>query len=190
MASKEELVQAVNFLVLDPSAPQHFDALRSLLKVAALPVQFTGDLSLLNPLVELYRDDRDAFQRVLDLVDNKRSHQGWPPLQERQTDFDRNEYQREFMHQKRARERRIAEIENMSRPERDRLIGTARLEFMRRQSNVWKKRRDALLEASRKAQGGTLSKEQTNKLLSQFWEQIDAELDEAETEARSKIRGW
>jgi hypothetical protein len=190
VGNREDLLETVNFLVTDPSASRHYEALLAVLKVSHLQIKFTGEMAGLNPLLDMYRDDPSALQRVIELVDDKRTKRGWEPLQKVENGFDRNQYQREFMHQKRNREKRIADIENMSRPEKDKLIGQARIEFIRRHSNTWKKRRDALLAAARKEHGGPLSQDQMKRVLEQFWETIDQELDEAEAGATRKIRGW
>ena len=109
-----------------------------------------------------------------------------PPLKTDEK-FDRNEYQRDFMYQKRVRERRAADIENMNRTDRTKLIGTKRIEFMRTVSNRWKKRRDELLDAERKRLEGTMPLEVMRSLLEQFWAGVDDELDTLEAEARRQM---
>lgn len=190
MVDKNALLETINFLVLDAAAPKMYGILVDAIRhVGKLPIKLTDEAAVMNPLLALYREDAEAYEKVLALVDDKRKARGWPPLRS-EVAFDRNEYQRMFMYQKRARERRVADIENMLRPERDRLIGTKRIEFIRSVSNKWKKRRDELLESERKQFGGTLSQDQMRGVLERFWETIDAELDRQEAEAQRKVRGW
>jgi hypothetical protein len=192
MIDKQALLDPINFLVLDASAPKHYKAMMEVAKLPpTVPVKLTAESAVLNPLLTLYHRDPAAFNRVMHLVDTKREARGWEPLVEPESKgFDRKEYQREFMFQKRSRSTRLAAIENSMRPERDQIRGNARLEFMRVKEGLWKARRDLLLDAARKEHGGTITKEQTKALLEGFWAQVDAELDEMEYQAKSKIRGW
>lgn len=191
MVDRQALLEAINHLVLDDDAEKKFHTITELAKLpATVPVRMTDEASCFNSMLDLARSDSQAYLKVLDLIDSKRIQRGWPPLRKPEPEgFNRNEYQRDFMHQKRQRERRAVEIENMLRPARDKLIGNARLEFMRRASAKWKDRRDALVNAAREGSGGTLSKEQVTAILKRFWEQVDLELDEAEESMRRKLRG-
>lgn len=191
MEDRQGLLEAINHLVMEPAAPRHFEILMEVAKLSpTLPVQLSKEAAILNPLLNLYRSDKPAYDRVMVLVDEKRTARGWEALvKEEPAGFDRNTYQREFMFQKRARERRAVEIENMLRPDRDKLVGNARLEFMRRASAGWKKRRDVLLEEARQHHGGTLSKEQTEAILTRFWATVDDELDQLQEETLRKLRG-
>lgn len=191
MYDKQALLIAINHLVLSERAETHYNLLESLLGLPVdTPVKLTDEAEMLNALLELGREDRDAYGRVMELVDRKRVERGWTPLLKPEPQgFNRNEYQRDFMYQKRQRERRAVEIENMLRPARDKLIGNDRLEFMRRTSARWKESRDKMMTAARQASGGTLSKDQVSAILKAFWERVDRELDEAEAETMRKIRG-
>lgn len=191
MYDKQALLTAINHLVLSERAETHYNLLESLLGLPVdTPVKLTDEAELLNALLELGREDRDAYGRVMELVDRKRVERGWTPLLKPEPQgFNRNEYQRDFMYQKRQRERRAVEIENMLRPARDKLIGNDRLEFMRRTSARWKESRDKMMTAARQASGGTLTKDQVSAILKAFWERVDRELDEAEAETMRKIRG-
>ena len=186
MVDKDALLEPINFLVLDATAPRMFAVLMDVVKVKQLPVKLMGDAAILNPLLALSREDEEAFDRVVALIDSKRAKRGWPPLKTDEK-FDRNEYQRDFMYQKRVRERRAADIENMNRTDRTRLIGTKRIEYMRTISNRWKKRRDELLDAERKRLDGTMPLETMRSLLEQFWARVDEELDALEAEARRQM---
>lgn len=191
MIDKQALLGAVNLLVLDDAAPTFYEALTVAVQLPKhLPLGLQGQAELMTPLVELARRDRSAYEAVLQLIDKKREARGWPPLTPpKKEGFNKVDYQRQFMDQKRQRERRAAEIENMLRPERDKLIGNTRLEFMRQTSAKWKIRRDELVDRARAAHGGQIPMEAMRALLEKFWSQVDQELDEAEAEALRKIRG-
>lgn len=187
---KQALLAAVNTLIHNDAAPLMFE---SVLAVARLPehllVGLIGEAEDLYPLVHVRRSDQDRFESLMELVDRKRIEALKAPLQAGEQGFDKVEYQRIFMDQKRQRERRAAELENAQRHERDKLIGNHRLDFMREQSKRWKARRDEMMTAAREAAGGTLTKEQQTRVLSSFWSSVDAELDELEVAVKRKQMG-
>jgi len=177
---RELLQQAVNALILRPDALELFEAVDSLLNlVPRVPVRLTGASAVLNPLLDLKATDPTAFSRVMELADTKRAALGKPPLRPpKATGYDKTEYMRAFMDQKRERQKRAAEIENLRRPEKDRLIGNARLEFMRVQSAKWKAQRDAALAKAAQSSGGRLSADVREAVLATFWAGVDKQLDE------------
>lgn len=103
--------------------------------------------------------------------------------------FDKSAYMREFMQAKRVRLRRAAEIENMHRPARDRLIGRTRLDFMDAQASKWKTEMDRRVEVARQAaNGGRLPKETLDLVRLGFWQWVDEQLDAAEAAAVARMR--
>ena len=187
---KNALLAAVNRLITCDDAPLLYDSLMAAARVPEhLLLGLTGEAEILTPLVELRRKDIDRFESLMELVDRKRTEAHMGPLSGPDKGFDKVEYQRQFMDQKRQRERRAVELENAVRPERDRLIGNARLDFMREQSKRWKVRRDELMASAREAAGGPLTKEQQARVLGTFWNGVDAELDELEVSVRRRGLG-
>ena len=75
----------------------------------------------------------------------------------------------------------------MLRPERDKLVGNARLEFMNRQSAKWKEARDRFLTVAKDANGGSLTREQEDAALQQFWTAVDQDLARQEEVARREM---
>lgn len=185
---KEALLAAVNALIRSPDAHAHLQALEAIYPLAKVhPVRLTGDAAVLNPLLELRLTNAQRFEAMLDLVDAKRREAGFDELRpHREVRFDKVAYMRAFMDAKRARQRRAAEIENLMRPQRDRLIGRSRIEFMERQSGKWKRELDERVNRAREAQGGRLSKETLELLRNQFWGDVDKYLDDLEAEARKE----
>lgn len=184
--SQEALLAALNKLIVDEDARHLYDSLTACIAVKiAHPVALTGDAAVLNPLIEVGRSDPDRFQWLIQRVDEKRREALKAPLVQPKDDgFDKSGYMREFMYQKRNRMRRAAEIENLQRPARDRLVGRDRLDFMDAQAAKWKAELDRRVEAARVAQGGRLPKEVLETLRRQFWESVDVQLDEADRKAR------
>lgn len=187
---KQALLTGVNMLVTHNEAALLYESMTTLARLPEhLLIGLIGDAEELTPLVELRRRNPLRFDSVMELVEKKRREALLAPLNEPDKGFDKVEYQRQFMDQKRQRERRAADLENSVRPERDRLIGNARLDYMRLQSQRWKKRRDEMMVAAREAAGGHLSKEQQGRVLQEFWGSVDAELDELEVSVRRRGLG-
>lgn len=185
---KELLLAAVNLLIRSPDAHAHLDALEAIFPLAKThPVRLVGDAAPLNALLDLHLTDPQRYERLLELVETKRREAGFDELRpHRESRFDKVEYMRNFMDRKRARQRRAAEIENLMRPSRDRLIGKSRIEFMERQASRWKRDLDEFVNKARVAQGGRLSKETLDTLREQFWSGVDKYLDDLEAVARKE----
>lgn len=183
------LLAAVNKLVQDPAASDLYELLIEVIPPARrLGVRLTGEHADLNPLVDLAVNDPTGYANVMNLVEDKRTKVGYGPLDHARTadaQFDKTDYMRDFMQQKRVRERKAADIENLLRPEGQKLVGRSRLDFMHAQSLKWKKERDETLQKSRQAQG-KLSRAQMRELLELFWSRVDNELDEIERLAREE----
>lgn len=186
--NQEDLIDAVNFLVLSPDAQTAYNSMLAIANLAKMhPVALTGTAAVLNPLLRLRLIDEEAYDRVFALVEGKRQAAGATPLERPATDrFDKIEYMREFMDAKRQRQRRAAEIENMLRLEPDRLIGRARLDFMDGQSAKWKQELDARLEKAREMKGGRLPRVQVEAIRAAFWRSVDDRLDTLEEFARKE----
>lgn len=146
-----------------------------------------GEAADLHVLARMKVSRPDVYESVMRLIEQRREDYGFDKLdtEPESNKFDRTQYMQEFMVQKRLRQRRAADIENMRRPERDRLVGRSRLDYMQRVSGEWKVQRDVLLEKARNANGGRLSREEMQLVLNQFWEGIDAQLDADEDRART-----
>ena len=154
----------------------------------AAPVRFTGELSKLNPILELMLNDEKTFAEVSMLIDGRRAAAGlemmWPP--EEPEKFDKVANQRRIMAERRARSGRALQLENRARGERNQLYGNARLEFERTVLAGWGRRLDRTLDAARTRAGGRISKEETARIRAAHWANIDAELDEMEQQLRDE----
>ena len=184
--SKAELLEAVNALITSLHAKEMFSSFLVAADVAArAPICLTGAAEVLNPLLRLRMQNRPAYESAIGLVEARRALRGAPPLTGcKDSGYNKTAYMQQFMDQKREREKRIAVIENLRRPERDHLRGNHRLEFMRRQSVKWKDLRDRALEAAREEAGGTLSAVQRKELLTRFWKAVDDDLEAKLIEAK------
>jgi hypothetical protein len=184
---KQELLEAVNELIVAPDAHDLFEALRDVIPLATRqPILLTGRSAAVNPILRLRVDNVEAYNKVMELVERRRAERGYDALQPaaEPPGYDKTAYMREFMEQKRVRQRRAAEIENMLRPERDKLVGNHRLEFMRQQSLRWKEQLDAHMRKVKDASGGSLTREMDRMHRGQFWAAVDRHLDEKYEAAR------
>lgn len=187
---QHSLLEAVNCLITNDDAVEFFHALTAILPNArAFDARFTGSRAVLNPLVDLAVSDSEKFASVLDLIETKRAASGKPRLQQDTPHgYDKADYMRDFMQQKRDRERRAVEIENLMRKPSEQLVGRARLDFMQVQSGRWKAARDAALAETRKQAGDKrLTKPQMQAVIASFWAKVDKELDELEELARHEV---
>jgi hypothetical protein len=189
-STKAELVAAANLLIRSGEARDHYEML-----VAAAPLvarypllRFRGDAYPLNALATVKVGEPDVYRQIIDLVERKREEADLGPLVEsEESRFDKSAYMQQFMEQKRQRQRRAAEIENMQRHERDKLVGRARLDFMQRQSEIWKKERDALMDKAREAaKPQRLTRDEIQIIVNQFWAKVDRQLDELEAKVTAK----
>ena len=180
MNTKQLVLEAANALLSRPDAPALY---QQLVDVLSLPgkfkVKLADEASVLNPLLTMARNDRPRFDGVIALVEQKREASGLEPLQApKENKFDKNEYQRLLMAERRVRMVKAADIENMRRPASGQLVGSARLDFMRRQQSKWMERFETLLQGA--FGPGPISKDDRAKTAAEFWATVDQELAESE----------
>ena len=184
------MLHAVETLIKAPDAHELFGELQLVLKLALnnVRVALAGAASVLNPLIDLRKRNPEGYDSVLALIEKKRMDAGFDPLvtEASERSYDKTEYMREFMNSKRERERRAAEIENLIRPDREKLRGTPRIEFMRRQSAIWKTERDRFLQAAQGVHGEGLSMEKRKAAISRFWIAVDSDLEVREKRAKEE----
>ena len=181
MTDKQQLAEAANTLINDNKAPELFKTLLDVLGLPpTLPVKLSGEASVLNPLLAMARRDREAFNRVIDLIETKRANREMSPLRQPtpEAKFDKNAYQAELMAERRVRQVKAVDIENLRRPPSSQLIGHPRMEFMRVQQGKWMDQLEAHLAAHKT--GKTLTKAKRQEVSAQFWQGIDRELEESE----------
>lgn len=190
MEDIQSLLTAVNTLI---ATDRHHFMAEAIEAVAAMntryPVQFSGKLAVLNPLLRLRIEDDNSFEKIKQLVDSKRQVEGLPPVWPgpEKEKFDKVEYQRQLMATRRRIAKAALEIENAQRPERDRLIGSARLEFENKVLADWGAELERRVEAMRDEAGGRLSKEATSAYRKQYWASVEASLEERHERLRKEL---
>jgi len=180
MDNKQLVLDAANALINDPSASEMYHQLIEVLRLpSGLKVKLADEASVLNPLLKLGRDDIIKFNRVIDMVELRREARGLEPLKTPPDNkFDKNEYQRVLMAERRVRMVKAAEVENLQRPPSGQLVGNARMDFIKMQQSKWSKRLKERLEATFGL--GPISKKDRAKVSEDFWAEIDQELEAAE----------
>jgi hypothetical protein len=158
----ERARQAVQYLVNSSYTHHHIKKLRSTVtRPRAMP--FSGEIEFLNELLVIGRQNLQALENLIALVDSKHDSKG--------------DYQRQYMAAKRKRERKVLLLEELmtGRP----VLKEHRGDILHRQHLVWNKERDAQL-----AQWTDLNWADRNAKLKQFWDRKEAELDALIAEAR------
>lgn len=187
--TKLELVEAVNVLIRSPRAHDLYQLMLTASPLLARhkELALVGEAAPLNRLAKYKVSHPDTYASIIGLVEAKREAAGFTPLvQAVEERFDKSAYMQQFMQQKRERQRRAADIENLQRSERDKLVGRSRVDFMQRQSAIWKTERDAMLNRAKEAaKPRPLKKEEIDLVVDSFWQKVDARLDELEALARS-----
>lgn len=185
-----EAKEAAARLVKFEEAKGDYDILDEVLaKAGQLPVKlYNTSATWLNPLLFLYKEKPDVYQTVIQWVNSKRINKGFTPLVVEKPDFDKTEYMREFMAERRSRERRLIAIENAQRAERDKLQSHSRDNYLRKVSAEWRAEKDKMLEAAMREKGGKrLTKVERQEVLRLFWETIDKRLDDMEFGERNSL---
>lgn len=176
-----EIKEAAARLARCEEAKAHYDALNAVItKVPDVPVRLLHPANWINPLLQVSKESPETFKTLVQWANDKRVQRGFTPLYSDNDEFDKVEYMREFMAQKRERERRAVRIENAKRPERDRLVGRSREEYQRRLAAEWRAERERRMAATRASVGGRrLTKPEMQEVLRLFWEDIDTKLEAA-----------
>lgn len=186
--AKAAIADAVNTLIVDVDAKTLFAQMQGVLEVASrnIPVQLVGRPAVLNPLLNLALTDEAAYDRVMDLVDRKRTEANLAPLQE--MELDRKAYMREFMAVRRERLRRLVDTVNQLRSEQDKIRGSLRLQLEQAHAARWKDEKDAREQALRRKLGRRLTIDERQAIAAQLWEEVDLELADLEVFVNDELK--
>lgn len=185
---KAALAEAIEALIESTDAKDIYKKMLWVLELSAkgLPVQLTGRPSVLNPLMNLFLTDAPTAERVMELVERKRTELDQPPLDE--STFDRNAYMRELMAMRRERLSRLTKLVNELRSDHDKIKGTARLEFEQVHAQRWFAVRNEREDAMRERLGRRLTQDERRGVIQRFWADVDAELASLEEFVRQEVR--
>jgi hypothetical protein len=156
--------QAVQFLVDSPYVKHHVKRLHNVVqRPRALP--FTGDAEPLNELLVIGRQSTQALENLLAVVENKREQ--------------RPGYMAAFMAAKRARERKLVDIEELLLARK--LTLDERMALIRATQARWANEKKAHIERCCTEYREQIGREpqwlQRNQFIKDFWMHKDMELD-------------
>lgn len=156
----DPLVEAVNLLIEAENYSSLAAEMTRLIEHGSTEVQYGMGLAPLNALVELGRTDRNAFERVLVLVEGKRKED--PKSAKR-------DYQRDIM---RERRQRMAKAILLHEARVGALKGGARATEMAEIRKRWTRAKAQYIVDS-----GATSAEDRRQAVQSFWAMVDRQLD-------------
>lgn len=176
VVAKQRVTDAVNFLI---ASDQYGRLIREITDIIerwnVRPMAFAGKLECLNAMIDVGVENREAFERLVELIEQKRSI--LPEIR-------RVDYQRKIMQDRRARQGRAIELHELvtGKP----ITGTERAKFIKDLQARWRKERDAFIAGK-----GELSWSDRNDAANEFWDLVDAKLDQnlKDAAAKKKAKG-
>lgn len=163
-------VEAVNLLI---EAPNYAALVREITRIIETwdthPMAYGGKLACLNALIDVGLHSRDAFERLVTLVEDKRKL--LPQVR-------RVDYQRTLMQERRARMSKAVELHEARHGV---LRGAARMAEMQAIQQRWADARHTFLQSK-----GEMSWDQRNEAIKEFWATIDRNLDKNLADARKE----
>jgi tRNA A37 N6-isopentenylltransferase MiaA len=158
---KTTITEAVNHLIEAPNYAKLINEMTGIIeRWDTHPMAYGGTLSKLNSLIDVGLENRDAFEKLLDLVERKRKL----APQTRRTD-----YQRELMRDRRARMAKALELTELTNGP----MNTAQRRKREQElQSRWSEARARFI-----AEKGELTWNERNAASREFWAQIDATLD-------------
>ena len=173
MVERSKIVEAINLLIACDRYAKLVNELTGILENwDRHPMAYAGKLSPLNALLDVGLESREAFEKLIKLVEAKRKQL---PKQRRQ------DYQRDLMAARRARLAKAIDLEVLLHGEMD---TDAKAKFIKAIHVRWAEARDKFIKAK-----GELTWEQRNAASQQFWQAIDEKLDANLAYERKKSRG-
>jgi len=154
------MTEAVNHLIAAPDYSARVQEMTRFIENPKGRVYYTGPVSCLNVLLDLGTTNRDAFERILKLVEEKRMEE--PATAKR-------DYQRNIM---RDRRRRLAKAMLLHEARSGPLRGDARADEMVAIRGRWAKAKTEYLIKS-----GADSSAERLEAIREFWAMVDRQLD-------------
>lgn len=168
MVDKQKIVRAVNYLIAAPNYAKLINEMTGIIeRWDTHPMAYGGKLDMLNALLDVGLENRDAFEKLLKLVEQKRKL----VPQTKRTD-----YQRQLMRERRARVAKALELAELTS---GRLSAGDRRDREKALMDRWRQARREFIEAK-----GNLSWAERNEASTEFWNMIDRQLDANLQQAR------
>lgn len=162
MVSRAQVTEAVNYLIGSDSYARLVKEMENVIeRWHERPMVYAGDLAVLNALIDVGVENREAFNRLIELVEQKRKL--LPELR-------RVDYQRELMRERRAREAKAIELHELTTGRK--IVGKERDKFVKELRARWRRERDAYIRSK-----GKLDWSARNAAANEFWTMVDHKLD-------------
>jgi hypothetical protein len=173
MVDKEEVVEAINLLIECERYAKFVNEMTGILESwDQHPMAYAGDLTPLNALLHIGVKNRDKFERVLKFIESKRKER---PKQRRQ------DYQRELMAQRRARDAKAIDLEELQHGP---MSAPQKKKFLKELQERWAVAKEKFIQGQ-----GRLTWDERNKKSQEFWASVDKRLDINLAHERQKKRG-
>lgn len=173
MIDKHAIADAINYLV---EAPNYSRIINELTQIVEQwdehPMAYGGKLTMLNSLLEVGLTNRDAFERLLKLAEERRK------LVPRAR---RTDYQRNLMRERRARIAKAREIVETTTGKP--MNAEERKDHRKSVLARWADAREEFIKDK-----GKLDWKGRNQAAGEFWEMVDRQLDENLKVARKKAK--
>lgn len=170
MTKKEDVVAAVNYLIHAKDCTARVNEITEIVdRWDERPMIYAGHLMQLNSLIDIGVEDRDALNKLIQLVGERRKL--IPAMR-------RVDYQRDLMRERRARISKAVELQEMLYGKMDKKTRT------RFEKDITSRWGVALKDYLKKK--GKLTWEQRNEARREFWKTIDRNLDQNIRAERAK----
>ena len=172
MVDKKKVTEAVNFLITSPNYAKLINEMTNIIeRWDTHPMAYGGKLSMLNAMIDVGLENRDAFEKLLKLIEGKRKL--LPQTK-------RTDYQRNLMRDRRARLAKAMELaETTTGP----MSPAQRKQREKELQARWASARTEFI-----AKKGHLSWAERNNASNEFWQMIDRQLDANLVAARRQHR--
>lgn len=171
MPKKQQIVEAMNHLITSSNYAKLINEMTQIIeKWDSQPAVYSGHMAALNPIIDIGLQNRDAFEKLLKLVEQKRR---LAPTTKRA------DYQRQLMRERRARLSKALELEELSQGP---LTTSRKRELEKHLSSTWGEARRKFI-----AEKGEISWAERNQASHEFWDNIDRQLDTSLQSARRRV---
>lgn len=169
---REKVVEAVNYLIQSDNYTRLINEMTEIIEKWDMhPMAYDGSLKCLNALIDVGLESRDAFEKLVDLIERKRK---LVPV------IKRVDYQRDLMRERRARFAKALEIQELRSGKKFK-SAAERKKHSDKLRKQWSEERAKYISAK-----GKLSWKERNVVSGKFWDHLDATLDKELREARKK----
>lgn len=170
MTNRQKIVEAMNQLIVSPNYAKLINEMTQIIeRWDTQPMVYGGAMASLNALVDVGLENRDAFEKLLKLAEEKRKL--LPQTK-------RTDYQRNLMRERRARVAKALELAEMTT---GRMTPTQRKEREKAMTDHWRQARQDFIAAK-----GEISWAERNAASNEFWSMIDRQLDANLQQARKR----